>query len=101
MIVAFMREEFTRNAWRRLSALAAMPVLKALRARMDPGRYNGASLLGLRGIVIKSHGSADAFAFGKALERAVDEVRNDVIERIARRMAQMHPAAPVARAASE
>jgi glycerol-3-phosphate acyltransferase PlsX len=63
---------------------------------MDPGRYNGASLLGLRGIVIKSHGSADAFAFGKALERAVEEVRNDVIDRITQRMAQVQPAAPAA-----
>jgi glycerol-3-phosphate acyltransferase PlsX len=101
MIVGFLRQEFTRTPWRRLTALLARPVLKALRARMDPGRYNGASLLGLRGIVIKSHGSADAFAFGKALERAVEEVRNDVIERIARRMAQAHPAAPAARAAAE
>ena len=101
MIVGFLRQEFTRTPWRKLCALMARPVLKALRARMDPGRYNGASLLGLRGIVIKSHGSADAFAFGKALERAVEEVRNDVIERITRRMAQVHPAAPAARAASE
>src|SRR5512134_1541803 len=87
MIVGFLRQEFSRGWWRRLSALAALPVLKALRARMDPGRYNGASLLGLRGIVIKSHGSANAFAFGQALERAAEEVRNEVIERIARRMA--------------
>jgi glycerol-3-phosphate acyltransferase PlsX len=92
MIVGFLKQEFTRNPLRKLSALAAMPVLKALRARMDPGHYNGASLLGLRGIVIKSHGSADAYAFGRALERAVEEVRNDVIERIARRMAEL-PAA--------
>ncbi len=60
---------------------------------MDPGRYNGASLLGLRGIVIKSHGSADAYAFGQALERAVEEVRNDVLQRITRRMGQAQPAA--------
>ena len=56
---------------------------------MDPGQYNGASLLGLRGIVIKSHGSADIFAFGQALERAVDEVRNNVPQRIASRMGQL------------
>ena len=67
MIVAFLRQEFSRNPWRKLSALVAMPVLKALRARMDPGRYNGASLLGLKGVVIKSHGSADKYAFGQAL----------------------------------
>jgi glycerol-3-phosphate acyltransferase PlsX len=101
MIVGFLRQEFTRNAWRKFAAVMARPVLKALRARMDPGRYNGASLLGLRGIVIKSHGSADVFAFGKALERAVEEVRNEVIERISRRMAQLHPPAPAARAAGE
>jgi glycerol-3-phosphate acyltransferase PlsX len=65
----------------------AKPVRKALRARMDPGRYNGASLLGLKGIVIKSHGSADAYAFGQALSRAVEEVENNVPERI---VAQIH-----------
>jgi glycerol-3-phosphate acyltransferase PlsX len=86
MIVAFLRQEFTRNPWRKFAALVAMPVLKALRARMDPGRYNGASLLGLKGVVIKSHGSADRYAFGQALHRAVDEVRNDVVRRISERM---------------
>jgi glycerol-3-phosphate acyltransferase PlsX len=96
MIVGFLRQEYSRNVFRRLGALASAPVLRALKARMDPGRYNGASLLGLRGIVIKSHGSADAFAFGKALERAVEEVRNDVIDRITQRMAQVQPAAPAA-----
>ena len=101
MIVAFLKQEFTRNPLRRFAALVAMPVLKALRRRMDPARYNGASLLGLRGVVIKSHGSADAFAFGKALERAADEVRNDVIRRISQSMAQMQPASPAAQAVAE
>jgi len=101
MIVAFLRQEFSRNPLRKFAALVARPVLKALRRRMDPGRYNGASLLGLRGVVIKSHGSADAYAFGKALERAVDEVRNDVIRRISQSMAQMHPAPHAAQAAAE
>jgi glycerol-3-phosphate acyltransferase PlsX len=91
MIAGFLRQEFTRNPWRRLAALAAIPVLNAMRRRMDPGRHNGASLLGLRGIVIKSHGSADAYAFGRALERAVEEVRNDVIQRITQRMALAQP----------
>ena len=89
MMVAFLRQEFTRNPWNMLAAWMAKPVRKALRERMDPGKYNGASLLGLRGIVIKSHGSADAFAFGRALERAVDEVRNNVPQRIESRMAQL------------
>jgi glycerol-3-phosphate acyltransferase PlsX len=89
MIVAFLRQEFTRNPWRRLAAALARPVLNALRARMDPAKYNGATLVGLRGIVIKSHGSADRVAFGHALERAVDEVRNGVPQRIAERMQQL------------
>jgi glycerol-3-phosphate acyltransferase PlsX len=71
-----------------LVATLAKPVRNALRSRMDPGKYNGASLLGLKGIVIKSHGSAGTFAFGQALERALDEVRNEVPQRIAQRMAQ-------------
>jgi glycerol-3-phosphate acyltransferase PlsX len=88
MIADFLRQEFSRNIFRKLSALAAMPVLNAMKARMDPGRYNGASLLGLRGVVIKSHGSADLYAFGQALGRAAEEVRNDVVARITHRLAQ-------------
>jgi glycerol-3-phosphate acyltransferase PlsX len=64
-------------------------VRKALKARMDPSHYNGASLLGLRGIVIKSHGGADAYAFEHALANAVAEVKNKVPQRIAERMAQL------------
>jgi glycerol-3-phosphate acyltransferase PlsX len=86
-----MREEFSRNPLTRLAGLIALPVLRAVRGRLDPRRYNGASLLGLRGIVIKSHGSADAYAFGQALETSVQEVRNDVPQRIAERMAQLQP----------
>jgi glycerol-3-phosphate acyltransferase PlsX len=89
MIVSFLRQEFMRNPWRMLAAWMAKPVRNALRARMDPGKYNGASLLGLKGIVIKSHGSADVYAFGQALERALDEVKNSVPQRIAARMAEL------------
>ncbi|HXJ10215.1 MAG TPA: phosphate acyltransferase, partial [Burkholderiales bacterium] len=95
MIVGFLRQEFSRNPLRKLSALIAMPVLKALRARMDPGNYNGASLLGLKGIVIKSHGGADVAAFGNALERALEEVVDDVPRRIAESMAHL-PSSTVA-----
>src|SRR6188474_1988515 len=94
MLISTMREEFSRNPLTKLAALVAMPVLRAFRDRLDHRRYNGASLLGLRGIVIKSHGSADVFAFGQALERAVDEVRNDVPQRIERRMVQLQPVQP-------
>ncbi len=89
MIVAALREEFGRSILARLGALVALPVLRAFRRRMDHRRYNGASLLGLRGIVIKSHGSADIFAFGHALRRAVEEVNNNVPQRIAQRMAEL------------
>jgi phosphate acyltransferase len=89
MLTTTMREEFSRSPFTKLAALVAMPVLRAFRDRLDHRRYNGASLLGLRGIVIKSHGSADVFAFGQALERAVDEVRNNVPQRIAARMGRL------------
>jgi phosphate acyltransferase len=91
MLTTTMREEFSRNPLTKMAALIAMPVLRAFRDRLDHRRYNGASLLGLRGIVIKSHGSADAFAFSQALARAVDEVRNSVPQRIAERMALLQP----------
>ena len=82
MIAGFIRKEFTRNLLTKLSALLAMPVLKAFRRSIDPRRYNGASLLGLRGIVIKSHGGADSLAFGNAIKVAVLEVREGVPHRI-------------------
>jgi phosphate acyltransferase len=81
-----MREEFTRSPWRKFGALAARPTLKALRERVDPGRYNGASMVGLNGIVIKSHGSADQFGFQRAIEVAVLEARNGVPAHIAERL---------------
>jgi glycerol-3-phosphate acyltransferase PlsX len=94
MLFTFIRNEFTSTPWRKLVAWLAQPIFGALRARMDPGRYNGASLLGLRGIVIKSHGSADVYAFGQALERAVDEVRNSVPQRIAQQMIHVESTVP-------
>jgi glycerol-3-phosphate acyltransferase PlsX len=81
-----LREEFTRSPLRKLGALAARPSLRALRTRMDPRRYNGATMVGLKGIVIKSHGGADLFAFQRAIEVAVMEARNGVPERITQRL---------------
>ncbi|MBK1726426.1 phosphate acyltransferase PlsX [Halorhodospira neutriphila] len=78
LISEYMRTEFRRTLLTRLAGLVAMPVLKALRRRIDPRQYNGASLLGLRGVALKSHGSADAFAFGRAIDTAVLEVQQGV-----------------------
>jgi phosphate acyltransferase len=82
MISHYMREAFSRNLLTRLAGAIAMPVLKAFRDRIDPRRYNGASLLGLRGIAIKSHGGADALAFENAINVAALEVQKAVPERI-------------------
>lgn len=101
MVAATLQEEFARNPLRKLAALVSAPVLKAVRNRLDHRRYNGASLLGLRGVVIKSHGSADEYAFGQALRRAEDEVRNEVVQRISGRMSDTHPREHRRRAASE
>jgi phosphate acyltransferase len=78
LIGHFLKQEFKRNWLTKLSALIAMPVLTALKGRIDPRRYNGASLVGLQGIVIKSHGGADAYAFAYAIREAVIEVQKNV-----------------------
>ncbi len=83
MLGQFVRQEFERSALTRLAGLLAGPVLGALRKRLDPRRYNGASFVGLRGTVIKSHGDADALAFANAISEAVAEVRESIPERIA------------------
>jgi len=86
LIADTMREEFMRTTLRKLGALAVKPVLNALRSRLDPSRYNGASMIGLNGIVIKSHGGTDLFGFQRAIEVAVLEARNGVPARIAQRL---------------
>ncbi len=78
MITQFMREEFGRNLFTRLIGLIAMPVLKSFKKRVDHRRYNGASLLGLKDIVIKSHGGADVFAYANAIEVAILEAQKSV-----------------------
>lgn len=82
MITHFLREEFTRSPLTRLIALLAKPILRRFRHKIDPRRYNGASLIGLQGIVVKSHGSADEIAFANAIKEAVLEVRKNVPQRI-------------------
>jgi phosphate acyltransferase len=90
MIKEVMREEFMRSLLRKLGALAAKPALEAMRLRIDARRYNGASMIGLSGIVIKSHGNTDVFGFQCAIEVAVHEARDNVPARIAERLGA-HP----------
>jgi glycerol-3-phosphate acyltransferase PlsX len=86
LIADTLREELTRNIARKLGALGAKPALNALRTRLNPTRYNGATMVGLNGIVIKSHGGADVFGFQRAIEVAVQEARSGVPARIAERL---------------
>ncbi|HVL59192.1 MAG TPA: phosphate acyltransferase PlsX [Burkholderiaceae bacterium] len=90
MLSAMIREEFTRTPIARLMALLSSPVLRHFKYRVDHRRYNGASLVGLRGVVIKSHGSADAYAFEQALRRAYDAARNGLLQRIATALSKVH-----------
>ena len=89
MVSQYVRQEFTRNLTNRLIGLIALPVLRAFRMRIDPRRYNGASLLGLQGIVIKSHGGADALAFEHAIQIARLEVEKGVPQRIDKQLKQL------------
>ena len=90
MLGGFLREEFSRNLFTKLAGLVAMPVIKAFRSRVDHRRYNGASLLGLKGIVLKSHGSADTFAFLCAIERAAEEARGGMLHHISEHIEKWH-----------
>jgi glycerol-3-phosphate acyltransferase PlsX len=97
MLYDFLRAEFTRNPLTKLAAAIASPVLLAFKRRIDPRRYNGATLIGLRGVVVKSHGGADALAFENAIAKAYTEATRGMLERIAQRMATMPShAAPLA-----
>jgi glycerol-3-phosphate acyltransferase PlsX len=78
LLASAVRHEFTANAGRKLAAMAAAPALAGLKRQLDPRRHNGASMVGLSGIVIKSHGSADAVAFSQAVRVALAEARNDL-----------------------
>jgi glycerol-3-phosphate acyltransferase PlsX len=89
MISHFMRQEFTRNWLTRIAGLLALPVLRAFRNRVDPRRYNGASLVGLQGIVVKSHGSADELSFANAIQVARREAQKNVPERISHQLSSL------------
>ena len=96
MLASSLRNEFKRNWLTKMTALVAISVLNNFKRRFDHRRYNGAILLGLKGISVKSHGSADVLAFGNAISRAYDAAENSVVERIAGRIAEMTSALPAA-----
>jgi phosphate acyltransferase len=87
MIGEMLRAEFGRGPLSKMAALVALPVLKRFKGRVDHRKFNGAALLGLRGLVFKSHGSADAYAFERALERAYEAARHNLLDRVHERVA--------------
>jgi glycerol-3-phosphate acyltransferase PlsX len=89
MLYEFLKAEFTRNPLTKLAALVAYPVLAAFKRRIDPRHYNGATLIGLRGVVVKSHGGTDVLGFRHAIGKAHAEVTEGVLARIAERIAAM------------
>ncbi len=89
MLASSLRSEFKRNWLTKLAALIAISVLNNFKKRFDHRRYNGAILLGLKGISVKSHGSADVMAFGNAISRAHEAAANRVVDQIAGRIAEM------------
>ena len=82
IISHFIKSEFNKNIFTKISAAISYPVMKAVKKKVDPRRYNGASLLGLQGVVVKSHGSADSYAFSRAINTAYYEVKNQILNKI-------------------
>ncbi len=82
IISHFIKNEFKKNLYNKFSALISFPVMKGVRKKVDPRRYNGASFLGLQGVVVKSHGGADSYAFARAIRTAYYEVKNGVLGKI-------------------
>lgn len=95
MLVSYLRREFGRNGYGRLVGLLARPILRRVLARVEPSQYNGASLLGLNGIVIKSHGGAKRFGYTQAIKEAVREVEKNIPERIRHEVASWVGNAPL------
>lgn len=91
-----LREEFSRNIFTKAVAALAYPILKRFKSRVDPSQHNGATLLGLRGIVVKSHGGTDVTGFANAIERAYEEARHNLIAELTERVAALSAATPAA-----
>jgi glycerol-3-phosphate acyltransferase PlsX len=94
MLSKRIKAEFTRTPLRKLGAVAALPALRSLRAGLDTRAYNGASMVGLKGIVVKSHGGADRVAFANAIRVAASEARSGVPQKIAQILETLHRHAP-------
>ncbi len=90
LIGGHLKDEFKSNIFTMIAGVMSLPVLNALKKRMDPRRYNGATLLGLNGVIIKSHGSADAYSFRHAIERGADQVRGGLLRRISETVGAHH-----------
>jgi len=86
LIYHYMKQEFTKNIFTKIAGLIALPILKSFRNKIDHRRYNGATFLGLQGILIKSHGGADSFSFSYAIQEAVLEVKKNVPQRIGKQL---------------
>ena len=91
MIGGFLKAEYSKSIWSKIAAIISYPVLSSFKNRVDHRRYNGAALLGLRGLVFKSHGSADELAFEQALNRAYDAARHELLDRVQARIAHAAP----------
>jgi phosphate acyltransferase len=91
MLGGFLKAEFSRNIFTKLAAIVSYWVLKAFKSRLDHRRYNGAALLGLRGLVFKSHGSADAYAFEQALNKAYEAASHNLLDKVKTRIAHAAP----------
>jgi len=89
MIRFYLRQAFEQNFFTKLVGMLARPALRSFRDKIDPRQYNGASMLGLQGIVIKSHGNADVFAFSQAIKEAVLEVKKNVPQRISKQLSSI------------
>jgi len=85
----WLKQTFSMSIWSKLAYLFARPALNGLRAQVDPRRYNGAILMGLNGICVKSHGGTDSFGFANAIGVAVNMVQNDAMERMRQDLAQL------------
>ena len=99
MVGGFLKKSFSVNIFTKIAGIIAYPALTGFKHLVDHRRHNGAALLGLRGLVFKSHGSADALAFEVALSRAYDAAHHQLLARVERRLAHAAPLLAAAMAA--